>query len=52
MVIVPHFVIPYYYSDYTHKTFFGLYSFDYFGRPETQLKRKTPLFYNEVKFEI
>ena len=27
---VPHFSNPFYYSDYTHKRFFGLYSFDYF----------------------
>src|SRR5687768_13241645 len=28
-VTVPHFSNPYYYSDYTHKRFFGLYTFDY-----------------------
>lgn len=52
IVTVPHFANPYYYSDYTHKRFFGLYSFDYFATPETQLKRKAPLFYNDCKFHI
>ncbi len=27
--VVPHFSNPYYYSDYTHRTPFGLYSFSY-----------------------
>jgi len=29
-VFVPHFSNPFYYSDYTHKRFFGLYTFYYF----------------------
>jgi predicted SAM-dependent methyltransferase len=29
-LVVPHFSNPYYYSDYTHKNFFGLYSLSYF----------------------
>lgn len=29
-VIAPHFSNPYYYSDYSHRTFWGLYSFSYF----------------------
>ena len=29
-IFVPHFSNPYYYSDYTHRRFFGLYSFYYF----------------------
>lgn len=52
VVTVPHFSNPYYYSDYTHKRFFGLYSFDYFATPETQLKRKSPIFYNSIKFDV
>lgn len=28
---VPHFANPYYYSDPTHETFFGLYTLDYWG---------------------
>lgn len=50
--IVPHFSNPHYYSDYTHKNFFGLYSFDYFGSTSTQLKRKVPAFYNDIQFDI
>jgi ubiquinone/menaquinone biosynthesis C-methylase UbiE len=51
-ITVPHFSNPYYYSDYTHKRFFGLYTFDYMGTPETTLKRKVPSFYSDVKFDI
>ena len=50
--IVPHFSNPYFYSDYTHRRFFGLYSFDYFADEETKLKRKVPNFYNDLKFHI
>jgi ubiquinone/menaquinone biosynthesis C-methylase UbiE len=31
-VIVPHFSNPYYYSDLTHRSFFGLYTFCYLAR--------------------
>ena len=51
-VVVPHFANPYYYSDYTHKRFFGLYSFDYFSRVENQLVRKVPAFYDDLKFKV
>jgi predicted SAM-dependent methyltransferase len=40
-VIVPHFSNAYFYSDYTHKTFFGLYSFSYWVT-DNLLKRKVP----------
>ncbi len=50
--IVPYFANPHYYSDYTHKNTFGIYSFDYFATSETQLKRKVPTFYNDIRFEI
>ena len=33
-IIVPHFSNPYYYSDPTHKTFFGLYTFCYLAKCE------------------
>jgi predicted SAM-dependent methyltransferase len=52
VVFVPHFSNPHYYSDYTHKRFFGLYTFDYFSSPENQLSRKVPSFYNEFKFNV
>ena len=41
-IFVPHFSNPYYYSDYTHKRFFGLYSFYYFADHKDQPKRKVP----------
>lgn len=50
--IVPHFSNPYYYSDFTHAIFFGLYSFDYYGTEATKLKRTVPNFYNTLKFNI
>lgn len=50
--VVPHFSNPYFYSDYTHKVFFGLYSFDYFASEESKLKRKVPGFYNDLQFHI
>ncbi|MBN1199457.1 MAG: class I SAM-dependent methyltransferase [Bacteroidales bacterium] len=48
---VPHFSNPYYYSDYTHRTPFGLYSFSYFSK-ESPFKRKVPTFYNSLNFRI
>ena len=50
--IVPHFSNPYFYSDYTHRRFFGLYSFDYFADQGSKLRRKVPGFYNELQFHI
>ena len=51
-IFVPHFSNPYYYSDYTHKRFFGLYTFYYFVEPEMQLRRKVPVFYTDLRLEI
>lgn len=51
-IIVPHFSNPYYYSDYTHKRFFGLYSMDYFSDCNNDYKRKVPSFYNSKKFIV
>jgi len=48
---VPHFSNPYYYSDPTHKTFFGLYTLCYFSKSNF-FKRKVPNFYNDINFEI
>ena len=39
--VVPHFSNPYYYSDYTHRTPFGLYSFSYLA-DDLVLRRKVP----------
>ncbi|MFO8084069.1 MAG: methyltransferase domain-containing protein [Desulfobacterales bacterium] len=51
-IFVPHFSNPYFYSDYTHKRFFGLYSFYYFVETDKQLKRKVPDFYTGLRIEI
>ncbi len=50
-ITVPHFSNPYFYSDYTHKNFFGLYSMSYFSKQD-YFKRKVPVFYNDVNFRI
>lgn len=50
---VPHFSNPYYFSDYTHKRFFGLYTFDYFvDRDQQRMKRIVPDYYVDFRFEI
>jgi SAM-dependent methyltransferase len=41
--VVPHFSNPYYYSDPTHKTHFGLYSMCYFST-NTLFRRKVPCY--------
>jgi ubiquinone/menaquinone biosynthesis C-methylase UbiE len=51
-IFVPHFSNPYYYSDYTHRTPFGLYTFYYFADPEKQLRRKVPCFYTQTRIEV
>jgi len=48
---VPHFSNPYFYSDYTHKNFWGMYTLLYFS--DTQyFKRDVPLYYNSINFQI
>ncbi|HEY8711017.1 MAG TPA: methyltransferase domain-containing protein [Burkholderiaceae bacterium] len=51
-LFVPHFSNPYYYSDYTHKNFFGLYTLRYFCADEHQLKRKVPNFYSGTRIRV
>jgi SAM-dependent methyltransferase len=51
-IFVPHFSNPYYYSDYTHRRFFGLYSFYYFVDTAHQLRRKVPSFYTDIRVEV
>lgn len=48
---VPHFSNPFFYSDYTHKNHFGLYSLSYFSKTD-YFKRGVPAFYNNIDFEI
>ena len=51
-IFVPHFSNPNYYSDFTHKRFFGLYTFYYFVHESQQLKRKVPHFYTDIRIKI
>jgi len=51
-IFVPHFSNPYYYSDYTHKRFFGLYSFYYFVDSKDQPKRKVPNYYADFRIKV
>ena len=50
-IIAPHFSNPYYFSDTTHKSFFGLYSLCYFssGSP---FQRQVPSYQRQLNFEI
>lgn len=51
-MFVPHFSNPYYYSDYTHTKFIGLYTFYYFVAKKDQLARKVPDFYTDIRIKI
>jgi predicted SAM-dependent methyltransferase len=50
-IIVPHFSNPYFYSDYTHKVFYGLYSFSYLAS-DSILTRKTPTYQKNLNLRI
>lgn len=49
---VPHFANPYFYSDYTHQKFFGLYSFGYFISDQSHFRREVPLYSEELPFQV
>ncbi|MBC7704402.1 MAG: class I SAM-dependent methyltransferase [Rhodoferax sp.] len=51
-MFVPHFSSPFYYSDYTHNRFFGLYTLRYFCADDNQLQRKVPNFYSNIRVKI
>ncbi len=51
LVVTPHFSNPYYYSDPTHRTPFGLYSFSYFCK-NNYFSREVPLYFPEIDFEL
>jgi ubiquinone/menaquinone biosynthesis C-methylase UbiE len=51
-LFVPHFSNPYYYSDYTHQRFFGLYTLQYFSKSQTYFERKVPDFYHNIDFTV
>ena len=50
-VVVPHFSNPYFYSDYSHRGFFGLYSFSYLVSDKIH-RRKVPTYGREICFEL
>ncbi len=50
-VTVPHFSNPLGYSDYTHRRFFGLYTFDYFSRAKDR-HWAVPSYSNDIWFKI
>lgn len=50
--VVPHFSNPYFYSDYTHRAAFGLYTFSYFASGASPLRRDVPVYYNAVDFQL
>ncbi len=51
-IFVPHFSNPYFFSDYTHVRFMGLYTFYYFVDDMYQMKRKVPNFYSDIRIRI
>jgi ubiquinone/menaquinone biosynthesis C-methylase UbiE len=50
-IVVPHFSNPYFYSDYTHRRFFGLYTFSYLAA-ESPFRRQVPLYGHVPRFRI
>lgn len=50
-VVVPHFSNPYFFSDYTHKNFFGLYTFSYLAK-DSLFKRKVHNYTKTMDFEL
>ncbi|MBK5225499.1 MAG: methyltransferase domain-containing protein [Thermoleophilia bacterium] len=50
-IIVPHFTNPYFYSDATHKSQYGLYTFCPFSK-DSPFKRQVPSYQMEPHFQI
>lgn len=50
-IVTPHFSNPYYYSDATHKTFFGLYTFCYFAA-KSPFRRQVPTYQRQLHFDL
>jgi SAM-dependent methyltransferase len=50
-VTVPHFSNPYYYSDLTHKSMYGLYTFSYWA-VDPIFRRRVPTYRRELAFEL
>lgn len=51
VTVVPHFSNPYFYSDYTHRTFFGLYTFSYLSVDKI-FKRKVPTYKRQLSLNL
>jgi ubiquinone/menaquinone biosynthesis C-methylase UbiE len=52
-MFVPHFSSPFYYSDYTHQRFFGLYTMRYFcGEADQMRRRSVPSFYTPIRIRV
>lgn len=49
--VVPHFSNPYFFSDPTHRNFFGLYTFCYYA-DNSPFKRQVPTYEYKVNFSI
>jgi ubiquinone/menaquinone biosynthesis C-methylase UbiE len=49
---VPYFSNPYFYSDPTHNSFFGLYNFSYYDISQKYFRRKVPVFYSADLFIV
>jgi len=49
--VVPHFSNPYFHSDYTHRTAFGLYSFSYLA-DDRVLRRRVPRYVGDTGFDL
>ena len=51
-VITPHFSNPYYYSDPTHRTPFGLYTFCYYARTDDMFRRQVPVYQRNLVLSL
>ena len=51
VVVVPHFSNPYYYSDITHRQFFGLYTFSYLALDKL-FARRCPTYQCQLSFKV
>lgn len=49
--VAPHFSNPYFYSDPTHRNYFGLYTFCYFAN-ESPFARKIPTYGHKLEFGV
>lgn len=50
-IVVPHFSNPYYFSDSTHKSFYGLYTFCAFSST-SPFKRQVPTYQTEPHYQL